>query len=614
MLAILSSRRRAALTAGAVALLAVAVYASTIGHEFVFDDNPEVVDNEGIRSLRNLPSFFGESAWKGAGEDNPIYRPLTTASYALNHAVSGLEPWSYHLVNVVLHAVVSVLVLVFALELGLPALAAFGGAALFAVHPIHVEAVANVAGRKDLLTAVFALLAVLAHVRATRRGGIAVVLAPLALLAAMFSKEAGLAVLGVLVARDILFGREEWSRAQRRFVGLYAAYAGAVAVYFVARWTAVGSLGVPLDHIPYAENPIAHVPAATRLVTAVAALGRGIALLVAPVTLSPDYSYAAIPPATGAGDPYLWLGLLAVVAAIATTILAWRRAPIVVLALAWYAATLFPASNLIVPIGTIFGERLLYLPSVGLSLLVGAALARAPGGLASTVARTAVAIVLVWFGWRTLVYAGVWHDELALFTWGEKVQPRSSKMQQCLGAALMERGRPAEAVPHFEAALAIVGDQAIPQSRHRLELGVAYEALDRPADAARVYLAILRDDPAYADAMWRLGVAQWAMGQRGAAVKSWERTVAVDPRHGRALSEIGIALWNEGNRGGARAMWERATVADPRLASAWYRLGNAYEQEGDLARARSAWSEFLNHAGAKLPREQAEIRRKLRGG
>ena len=601
------------MSAGAVALLAVAVYAGTLGHEFVFDDTPEVVDNEGIRSLRNVPSFFAQPAWKGSGEDNPIYRPLTTATYALNHALSGLSPWSYHLGNVLLHALAAVLVLALALELGLPSGAGLAAAALFAVHPVHVEAVANVAGRKDLLATVFTLAAVLAHARALRRGGAALVAAPLAVLAAMLSKESGLACLAVIAVRDLVAGGDS-RRRRGRVLGLYAAYGVVLAGYLAARWGAVGSLGVPA--INFEENPIARVPAAVRVMTAVAVIGRGLALMVAPVSLSPDYSHAAIDAVTRPADPGFLLSLAVLVAAVTAAVAGRRRAPALAFAVLWYLATLFPASNLAVPIGTIFGERLLYTPSVGFCLGIAVAIGWLSGTRARATARWITVAAVVLLAWRTAAYAAVWKDELSLFAWGARVQPRSAKMQQCLGAALMERGRPAEALPHFQAAVEIAraNPEKASSSRHRLELGVAYEALARLDDAAAVYREILRDDPRYADASWRLGVVQWAAGMRSDAVATWQRTVQLDPRHARALSDLGIAASLGGDVAAARAFWERAVAADPRLASAWYRLGNLYERSGDLDRARWAWSEFLNHAGPKLQREQAEVRRKLGGG
>jgi tetratricopeptide (TPR) repeat protein len=604
---------RARVLALLVFLSGTAVYAHTLGHGFGFDDGPEVVDNEWIQSLSDLPAIFMHSAWKGAGDEAPIYRPLATATYALNYAAGGLSPFGYHLANVLLHALTSVLVMALALELRMPLGAAALAGFLFAVHPVHAEVVANVAGRKDSLATLFAIAALLAHARALRSGKGWMVAAPAALAAAMLSKETGVAAIGLMAARDVLFGREEWRRARPRAIALYAAYGLLFLGYLGARWATVGSLGVPLDHIPFTENPIAHVGTPLRVLTAVAVLGRGIGLLLAPVKLSPDYSYRAIPLAASAAVPYALLAVAALAAATAAAMRSRRRSAVGAFALLWYGLTLFPASNLLFPVGTTFGERLLYLPSVGFCLGVSAIASALLATAAAPVLRWALPACAVALVARTATYAAVWADELALFSAGVEAQPESSKMRQCLGAALMERGQAAAALPQFQAVIRILQGTPAPLARNHLELGVAYEQLGRLDDAARAYEQALRDERDYPDALWRLGVVRWSQGRQAEAISFWLRTVGVDPRHARALSDLGIAYSLSGDDQAARGMWERATAADPRLASAWYRLGALYQRDGDVERARRAWREFLRHEHGKFPQEREEIEAKLRG-
>src|SRR5574338_1279224 len=193
-------RRPGAVAALAVALAAVAPFAGTLGHGFALDDVGEIVRNEDVHALGNVPSLFGRGAWDGSGQRNPIYRPLTSVTYALNHAVGGLDPAGYHLVNVLLHALVALAVLALGRRVGLPRWAAALGAVAFAVHPVHVEVVANVAGRKDELAALFSLAAVLAHGTAVRRGGARLLAPVLAVAAALFSKESGAAAIAFCVA------------------------------------------------------------------------------------------------------------------------------------------------------------------------------------------------------------------------------------------------------------------------------------------------------------------------------------------------------------------------------------------------------------------------------
>ena len=612
VLAKLGALRQPRTAALLVVLLAVAPYLNTLGHGFAYDDFSEVVGNELIRSPGNLGEMFSTSAWKGAGEENPIYRPLTTATYALNYALEGLSPFGYHLANVLLHALASVLVLALGLELGLALGPSALAAAFFALHPIHVEVVANVAGRKDSLATVFAVSAVLAHARALRRGGVWVAAAPIALAAAMFSKETGVAAVGLILARDWLFGGEGWRRARGRALGLYAVYLAEVGLYLAARWAAVGSLGVPT--IPFDDNPIAHAPAVVRIATAVAVLGRGLALLVAPLALSPDYSYRVIEPVIRLADPQLLPALATL--ALGVALFVWgrnHRWRVGLFACVWYGVTVLPGSNLFFPVGTVFGERLLYLPSVGFCLAAGDLVSRGLATRAAPVLRVATlgACIALFVG--TVRYAAIWRDNLTLFSAASRAHPESARLHRMLGGQLMERGEVAEAASEFQRALYVLGDgEPAALSRPLLELGVADEALGRLGEAERLYAQVLERDPACADALWRLGVVRWRQDRRPEAVALWLRTLKVDPGHARAMSDLGIAYLEAGDDDAARSMWERATRADPRLARAWLELGDLYERHADLARARWAWQQFLRYADDRFRGERVRVEGKLR--
>ena len=608
-----ASRKRTAMAAALVAIVAVATYAGTLGHGFALDDGPEVVDNAHVRSLAGVATVFTTSSWAGAGDASvPMYRPLTTLSYSLNYALGGLNPFGFHLLNVVLHAAACVLVLLLGLRVGLGLPAASAAAALFAVMPVHVEAVANVAGRKDLLVAIFSIGALLVHSRAMRRGGFTIALAPVLVAAALLSKEAGLVVVGLLAAHDLFFARGEWSTHRRRGLGLFVSYLAVTLLFVLARHAVLDTLVFP--RIPFDENPVADAPALVRVMTATAVLGRGLVLLVLPARLSADYSYAAILPVTSPLDPAFLASGAAILALAAA---AWRFRkpfPLGPFAFLWYGISIFPASNLAVPIGTIFGERLLYVPSVAFALVAGAGAARLLASRVRGVAMAAVAIVLGLYGLQTWRSSRAWANDLAVFTAAAAAQPDSAKAQRMAGGALMEAGRPEEAVTAFRRASEIIRRPGTPQDRLApalVELGVAYERLGALDEANRIYDEVLLADPRNTDALWRLGVVHWQRGDRPGAVRLWERTVEVDPGHARAWNDLGIAASLSGDLDGARAAWERATAADPNLASAWYRLGHVLERQGDAAGARRAWIRFLDTAHDRFPEMREEVARKL---
>jgi tetratricopeptide (TPR) repeat protein len=260
---------------------------------------------------------------------------------------------------------------------------------------------------------------------------------------------------------------------------------------------------------------------------------------------------------------------------------------------------LLPGANLLVAVGTIFGERLLYLPSVGFCLAVGALAGEvaARSALARRVALAAALLAAVVLGVRTVGYAAAWADEVSLFSEAVRSQPASAKAHQLLGAALMEDGRVPEGARELERAVALLsGVPGPPDEGPRVQLGVAYERLGRLDAAEGLYEDVLRRSPDMADALWRLGVVRWAEGRRDEAEGLWTRTLAVAPDHARAMGDLGLALDRRGDVAGAERLWLRAAEVDPRTAGPWLSLGNLYERRGEVARARAAWRRFLELA------------------
>ncbi|MGH9868357.1 MAG: hypothetical protein ACREAA_09365, partial [Candidatus Polarisedimenticolia bacterium] len=193
---------RLTLATAAAALVAAACYLNTFGNGFVFDDLDVIVRNPLVAGEQagDLARTFSTHYWHHVRDYGNLYRPLTILSYAANHAVSGLEPWSYHAVNLALHALASALVVVLAVALGLPVGAAAAAGLLFAAHPVHTEAVAGVVGRAELLAACAVLGAWCLHLGGSgirRALGVGLLFA-----LGLFSKENAAVLPALLLAGD----------------------------------------------------------------------------------------------------------------------------------------------------------------------------------------------------------------------------------------------------------------------------------------------------------------------------------------------------------------------------------------------------------------------------
>ena len=358
-----------------VFLAAVLLYLPTVQYGFVQDDRAIIVSNPAAHSVGAALGAFDDSYWpreSGAG----LYRPVTILSFSIDWTLGRGRPGWFHVVNALWHGVVTVL-LVLVLVRWLPPLAAAAAGLVFAWHPVHVEAVASIVGRAELLAAAGIFGAVLA----ARRGwwAAAVVLAGLA----MFSKEHGV-IAGVVILID------RWLQGtDRRYpLGLWAGLAGITVAYIVI-WGMVGVAG-------------ASAPAAVfygrdtwdRLAVALPAVLRAAVLLVWPVSLSSDYSPQVIPAYDGLSVAAV-LGVLIVISVPALTIVCRRPAPAISFTTAVAAFSFLPASNLLFAGGVVLAERNLYLAVALPAALLGAAIGRLMEARTPHAARRRRATVLV---------------------------------------------------------------------------------------------------------------------------------------------------------------------------------------------------------------------------
>ena len=574
----------------AVALLiflaAAAVYANTLRNEFVTDDQWIIIKNPMIQDLSKIPKLFAVNYWHGYIESN-LYRPVTVASFALNHAVGGLNPAGYHAVSILLHALCSVLVLLLARRFWPSGPGAIAAGLVFALHPVHTEAVAAAFGRSELLAAAGVLGVLVLHTGDYRawflpRPAVIAVSVFLFALAAL-AKESAFVLPALLVIADMATGRRPLSRLRE-----YAPYA-AVALALLGVRAVV--LAGPRAPVVFADNPLAPAPLAVRWLTAIAILGRYIALLVWPVRLSADYTYAAILPISRVFDAAFLLGVLAIVA-FAALGFRFRRARGVAFAAALFFIAIAPTSNLLITTGTIMAERLLYLPSVSICLLAGAALSgfRLREGSARRWALPALAVlVCAFFAARTVVRNRDWRTNRALFESALRVVPNSFRVHSVLGEILMEEGKYAEARAHLERAIAIWPKW--PDTLWRL--GAVTRRLGDVAAAQPHFREALRLDPRHRDALFSLAESEQQLGRLEAAVSGYVMLESIETCYPGLQQNLGYALRDLGRLADAESAFRRGLACAPDSAGPYRGLATVLEERGDRAGAKAAYRAAL---------------------
>ena len=466
----------------AVAAVFIAANAAGLAGGFVLDDLPLIVDNVRLHELGAIPGHFSSTLWP----DRPglaLYRPLTQTLWTLLWHAGGGAPFVFHLFNLVAGAVVPLLLLLLLRGLRVGPAAALAAALLFAAMPIHTEATASVVGSAELLAAGFGLGSVLALVRG--RDWLAILL----FVPAVLSKEhaAALIVVGWMVAGP--------GRMRRWKTGVAAALVLLTAYWLRSRVAD----GWPV--VPVIDNPASILPAGPRVLTAPWVQCLYVWKTFLPITLSADYSYKQIPLVMGMADPRAWAGLALVTVSAAAL---WRaRPPVRGLVVAYWALAL-PTANLLVPVGTVMGERLAYLPSAALAGLAGLGLAAAVRSKPRA-AWTLLALFLLVFGARSTARTLDWRSADVFYPRLVETSPGSAKSHYFYGAYLAARGNDQGAVAAYDRAIAIF--PAYTEAFHNR--GNALARLGKFDQAAASYQIVLRFDPGHAGARQNLA----AIGQ-----------------------------------------------------------------------------------------------------
>jgi tetratricopeptide (TPR) repeat protein len=633
-----SSRARVWLTAVALAVLTLAVYAPVRGHEFVGIDDPDYLTRNPHVAAGLTPSSV---VWAFQSTHAANWHPVTWLSHMLDVTLFGMNPGAHHVTNLVLHVANAVLLLVVLWTMTRALAPSAFVAALFALHPLHVESVAWVAERKDVLSTLLALATIAAYVRYTHipsRGRFGVVMVLFAL---------GLMAKPMLVTLPVVFLLLDWWPLRRvpgsqgprvpRSDGGRAFRPGEAADLKVRpTYLRVLREKLPLVGLAIASSVVTIVaqqrggavgsfdayPLAARLGNALVTYAEYLARMVWPVRLAAFYPYDASPP--------IWelvASALVLVAVSIVAVRAARRHPYLLVGWLWYLVTLVPVIGVIQVGSQASADRYTYVP------LIGVFIAIAWGGLA-LVARwpaarvpVAAAAILALGGSSVMARAQAvsWHDDVALWTRAvrstnhlnnhsthyalgaalrargdldraiahlrESVrrEPVFTAARYELGLALLDRGETAEALQHFEAAV------RLDPGHVRAHRGAA-EALMRlrePAPAADHLSEVLRLEPANALIHHKLGLVLVALGRMGEAQRRLTEAVRLDPASAEARVDLGSALAQLGRDADAMAQYVEARRLKPDLADVHHGIGSLLARQGRLAEAATAFAEAV---------------------
>ena len=598
-------RRGVAGVCAGLVLVCAAIYGQTLWHGFLnFDDILYVTGNPHVQAGLNLKSV----EWAFVTDRAMYFHPLTWMSHMLDCTLYGMHPWGHHLTNLLLHTAASVLLFLALRPLTGALWPSAAVAALFAVHPLHVESVAWVAERKDVLSACFWMIAMGAYGLHSRRGGARWYgLVALAFILGLMSKPMVVTLPCALLLLDYWpLGRVD--RADT-FGGMARKTASLavekIPLFLIAAFSGVSTyvMQAHSNNLSFGEK----VPLAARCANAVVVYVLYLVKTVWPSGLAVFYPHPITRP--------VWqvAGAALILAAITLFCLRHaRRRPYLIVGWLWYLGTLVPVIELVQAGKFSHADRYTYIPSIGVFIM--AAWGVADLSAEWRVPRRAVAVgsgvALVLLTFCAGVQTSYWRDNETLFNHAIAVGQESSHAYNILGGLDLDRGRLDEARAYLTRALELdpenvnalnnLGRLAMDEKRYEdagifliraLELDPkCFNALfnmgvlalkQRRNDEAGVYFKkVLYLNPEHVDALYSLGLAALDRGRYDEADAWLTKALDLDPKHVNALNNFGVSLIYQGRYEDARRFLQKALETDPEHISTLENLGGVLAQLG----------------------------------
>lgn len=570
------------LAAVAVCVVAWLLYANTLPNGFVWDDRTMVVENPEIRDLdwAAIERAFTTHYWEMTGKPGGLYRPLSTLSFRLDYHLFGRNPTGFHFTNAVLNALVCALVFVFLAQLFGNAVLALIASLLFAAFPMHTENVAWVAGRTDLIAALFMMLSLVSYVAWRRRGGWwRFALTLLAFVAAVLGKEFALVLAPLLVVLEVApferLRRDGRGFSAVRLAAVGLVFFGIAAAYFVVRHAVLGR--TVLSYVPFAHGVVQTAALALSI------LAHYVYQMLFPFVLNAESEF---PVPTSFLNVHTLVGMGLVVLG-AWVVWRWWRRGEVVLGVSLIGIGLAPVLN-IFPITEVSADRFLYLPSLGFCLLVAALALRAPARWRSRTTAF-LALLLVAYGVRTVIRNGDWRDESTLFAKTVAAASENARAHLNMGNVHYRAGRAGQALAEYRKALDIDPRYA---GAWNASAG-AYKDLGQLDEAFACMKRAIELEPTNANYQNSLGVLYVQRREFAEAIECFRRALRFDPSHRRAHFNLGLALYNNEQYRECIEVFSSLEDKDTDNPHAYYYMALSASHLGDRAGAADYAGKFL---------------------
>jgi tetratricopeptide (TPR) repeat protein len=586
----------------AVCLVAFLAFAQTLSYDFVYDDNNQILRNPWIRDWMQVGNFFFENVWSFTGQTaGNYYRPFHMVAHAAGYSISGLNPVGFHLINILLHCANTLLLTFIGYRLTRNKFASIGGGLLFALHPIHVESVAWIAGVTDPLCAIFYLGALYVYLNdAPTISWKTGLWTSILFLGALFSKEMAFSLPMVILWLDFCLGRKmQWRH--------YSMLAITFALYSAFRINALSQFQVhqiPIDLSFF-----------NKILSLVMLLGQYLAKAFIPFDIN---TYHVFYPITSIRDG---LFLLSSAAIAALAFIAWkvRREKAILFLCGFLPLALFPVLNIRGIGANIFADRYLYIPSLGSCLLIPLLIQQA-GKWKSLRLQTPrlniaagllgiLSLFYIFMLWKTTF---VWRDNFTLYTQTLKSSPDSPAMAARLAEIYYDKGENQKAGYWLSRA----------QSNHEksfikdvdalcvnlVRLSSIYLQEGRMEDASECLERAYKENPKDPGVLQNLGVVAILKKDYVKARSYCEASLAINPRNEISNNNLAFISLQENQIDKAIEYALKALEIFPRYSDAHLNLARGYAAKGLMEQA----SESYRNAAFYNPLVKSAVDRELK--
>lgn len=560
----------------AIALLAFIIYSNTLGHEFALDDFSVIKDNyvtqQGVEGLSTIWTTHYRFGYKSFEPE--LYRPLPLTMFAIEWEISPDNPFIHHLINVALY-ILTGLVLFFTLNKIMPdkKLIAFLGTVFFIAHPVHTEVVANIKSRDEILAFLFFIGAINWLWNYIKKGKTAWLLGAVACYTlSLFSKESAITFLAAIPLFLYFFSTTNWKK-----IGMISSFFLIPSLAFLAiRAAVLGGMG-NVKTVSVLDNLLVDIDSPVSLMaTKVLLIGKYFWTMIFPHPLSHEFGFNQIP-ATGFSDWRVLLTLVFLIGLIVFTILKIKQKHFLVFCILFFGITFSLASNVLVLIGTSYGERILYAPLLAFTLAMAYALNfyfgkqhKGKSFIKNYQVSLLVGLVISGlYATKTLLRNPAWKNSTTLFATDVKIANNSAKLNYHHGLELSKAGN----------------EERDPAKKNQL-FQEAKAAFQKAID---IY-------PNYGDAYGQQGLTLYREGNRQAAMENYQKALQYNPNSALVYSNMGIIFFETQDYDQAISVYEKAVEFDPSFVDAYRNLGSVYANKKDFQKAIQYFSKAYQYA------------------